>query len=119
METVNARIVDVAIEIEDHGLLTMMVTVDYGGSRQGFGGFAHHSEHYSGIGVKSLEIFIWNLLDVTGTSKLSNVVGKSVRVKKNHGLIKGIGHFLEDKWFYPSDTFQELQDTFENMTEGS
>jgi hypothetical protein len=43
METVNARIVDVAIEIEDHGLLTMMVTVDYGGSRQGFGGFANQS----------------------------------------------------------------------------
>ena len=40
IKTVNAMIRSVALEYEDHGILTCWLHLDYGGSCQGFGGYS-------------------------------------------------------------------------------
>lgn len=39
VETKNAKITGTMLGIEDHGILTAMLYLDYGGTAQGFGGY--------------------------------------------------------------------------------
>lgn len=45
-ELKNAIIKDVRVMIEDHGLLSCYVTLDYGGSCQGFGGYELYNPRF-------------------------------------------------------------------------
>jgi len=111
----NAVITNVSITNDDHGLLSAWLTLDYGGSGQGFGGyslylpktFTHHKDskgNYAGL-------FIWRCMEIGEVSEWSQLVGKSIRVRKEREFeqIKAIGHIIKDDWFYPKEEFEELE----------
>lgn len=95
MKTVNAKIESMSLGYEDHGIMTIMLTLDFGGSMQGFGG-------YGLDGAEDLQRWIKELLRVVGVERWEDLKGKYVRVEKEedwNGRITQIGHFLENKWF--------------------
>lgn len=113
--TVKNAIIDSAtITNDDHGLLTAWLTLDYGGTGQGFGGyalylpksFAHHADdpwNYAGH-------FIWRVMEVAGVSRWEDLKGKTVRVKGDWGHIEAIGHIVKDDWFNPAEDFKSMRE---------
>lgn len=111
----NAIIKSISLNSEDHGCLTAWLQLDYGGSCQGFGGyglylpksFTHHKvESFAGH-------FIYRCCEIAGVTEWSKLVGKTIRVElSEHGLggrILGIGHIVNDDWFYPKKDFEEAK----------
>lgn len=94
-ETKNAIIKSASIDMERG--VTSWIHLDYGGCGQGFGGFI--------LSGKYLHLWVTRVCEVVGVDAWSGVVGKPVRVIADHGKVHAIGHFLEDKWFYPSEEF--------------
>lgn len=102
----NARIKSVSLGIEDHGLLTAFLMLDFGGSGQGFGGY-----NLSATGKNYCAIFIRGCLDTVGVEEWSDLPGKIVRVRGGGGpglgtTIEAIGHPVEDRWFTPREAMQ-------------
>lgn len=95
-EIKNATIRNTMLGFEGHGILTAMITVDYGGSCQGFGGYRMDG------GDDFLGKSIINVLNAVGVDSWESLKGKHVRIEKEdswNGKIVRIGNFLEDKWF--------------------
>jgi hypothetical protein len=106
-EIKNAVIVDAKISADDRGCLSVWITVDYGGSMQGFGGYALYlpksSRHHKLESVAGH--FIWRVMEVAGVSDWSSIGGKTIRVRGDHGGIEAIGHIVKNDWFCPRDDF--------------
>lgn len=102
-EIKNAVITSTEIEIEDHGILTLWLNLDYGGSVQGFGGYSLDNHAFCAV-------FIRRCLEVVGVHKWSEMRGKTIRVAldKPYGLIQGIGNIIKDEWFYPRETAEKM-----------
>jgi hypothetical protein len=108
IETKNAIIT--AAYFDNERGLSAWLTLDYGGSGQGFGGYmlyapkgwrAHESKgNYAGH-------FIYRCLEVGGVSDWAKLVGRTIRVKAEHGKVHAIGHIINDDWFNPSEDFKE------------
>lgn len=107
-EIVNAKISRAFLGYEDHGILTIFLTLDYGGSGQAFGGYA--LDKYDGVEKKRVAhagcgAFVAGVLRVTECDSWEKIVGKLVRVEREssyNGRVLGIGHPLKDEWFHPS-----------------
>jgi hypothetical protein len=107
MEIKNAVIGKATITNGDHGCLSAWLTLDYGGSGQGFGGYnlysgGNNSKNYAGV-------FIDKCLKIAGVSEWSKLEGKTIRVKSEHSGVIAIGHIVEDKWFNPKEVFSEME----------
>jgi hypothetical protein len=112
----NAVIEQTMLGIEDHGLLTVYVHLDYGdGGHQGFGGYGldrpvkidgkHSHREGTAYGME----FISQIMKVAGVAKWEDLVGQHVRVDgRPFGQIKRIGHIIEDKWFHPEEDLKHL-----------
>lgn len=108
-EIQNAEIKSTMLGYEDHGILTWFLHLNFGGSGQGFGGYAMDS--YSKTKEKRipseiLGVHLQQILEVVGVEKWEDLEGKHVRIKREegwNGKIIALGNFLEDKWFNPSD----------------
>jgi hypothetical protein len=103
-EIQNAKIVGTMLGYEDHGVLTAMVTLDFGGSVQGFGGyfFQNYNEvtkrqEGTAFGVE----FIASVLKTVGVDTWEQLKGQHVRVDRDGHEIRRIGHLIENKWFTP------------------
>jgi hypothetical protein len=101
----NAVIESVEINDADRGMLTAWLHLSYGGTAQGFGGYAlylpksykHHAKiSYAGH-------FIWRCMEIAGVTSWDDVAGKTIRVEKEDkwGSIIRIGHIVKDDWFDP------------------
>ncbi len=104
----NARIKSVSLGYEDHGIMTSYLILEQGSSGQGFGGYrldAHKKQSVAGT------FWIKRVLETVGVTDWSQLVGKYIRVEgEDFGDITGIGHIVEDKWFFPAKEFQEIKD---------
>jgi hypothetical protein len=112
METKNAIIESATITNDDHGLLSAWVSLDYGGSGQGFGGYVLYLPKSFKHGGKSQPNFaghfIWRVMEVAEVSEWSKLKGKTVRVKCEHSRVHSIGHIIKDDWFCPEDDFGKM-----------
>ncbi len=103
-EIVNARIESTMLGIEDHGIMTFTIMLDYGGSAQGYGGYAMDSYDKvnkkrigSAFGIESIRA----VLEAVGVTRWEDLKGKYVRVEREggwSGKIFAIGHLIESKW---------------------
>jgi len=109
--TKNAVITHTMLGYEDHGILTAYLYLDYGGSCQGFGGYAldryvegsRQSGRSERIGTAYGCEFIIRILSVLGVDKWEKIPGTHCRVKASHEKAEAIGHILKDKWFDPQE----------------
>ncbi len=109
-ETKNAKITSTMLGIEDHGILSCMIYLDYGGSGQGFGGYAMDQwseRHGRRIGAAYGAEFILRVLHAVGVERWEDLPGKHVRVRSTYSKVHAIGHIIEDRWFSPDDLAKE------------
>lgn len=115
MEYENAMIEGVDIFVEDHGILTAMVRLRFGGSSgQSFGGYAHDQwddSKKSRVPTVSLCVFVKGVMDAVGSDAWEKLAGKPCRIGRlqKYGPIETIGHLFEDKWFNPKSAFEEIK----------
>lgn len=108
-EIKNAVIESVRLTSDDHGCLSAWLMLDYGGSGQGFGGYALYlPQTYTHHKLQSVAgHFIWRCLEIAGVSEWSKLPGKTIRVRGNHSGIEAIGHIVKDDWFCPREDFKD------------
>lgn len=110
-EIKNAIIEDVTIDTGDRGLLTVWLYLNYGGTSQGFGGFALYLPkdftHYTNKGDFAGH-FIFRCMEIAGVGQWKDMKGKTVRAKSTHGSVEEIGHIVKDDWFNPSKDFEKM-----------
>jgi hypothetical protein len=111
MEEKNAVITKASITNSDHGVLSAWLYLDYGGAGQGFGGYVLYLpksyKHHDDSNLDCTGIFIWRCLQIAGVEEWSQLQGKTIRVRADHGGVEAIGHIIKDDWFYPSKEFTE------------
>lgn len=110
----NAIIENATITNDDHGLLTAWLTLNYGGSGQGFGGYALYLPKEledSKNGIPCCGHFIWRVMEIAEVSTWATLKGKAIRVRqdKEWGKIEAIGHIVKDDWFNPSEDFEQMR----------
>lgn len=106
IRTENARIENTMLGIEDHGIMTCWVYLDYGGAARGFGGYSLDQSAGKEGHAKSI-LFIRKILETVGVGKWEELRGKYVRVRTSYNKVHAIGHIIEDKWLAPSEFFKE------------
>ena len=103
----NARINSTMLGIEDHGIFTAWLTLSGEGWGQGFGGYALDS--YDAVLGRRIDSngygleFVRGVMRAVGVDSWEKLKGSLVRVEREDGLIVGIGHIVDDMWFYPRD----------------
>lgn len=104
METKNAKITSTMLGIEDHGIFSFMLHLDYGGSGQGAGGYALDAPidkdgvFLGRVGTASGMSLIIEILKIVGVDKWEDLKGKLIRVKAEQHKVYAVGHYLNDKW---------------------
>jgi len=95
MEIRNAKIESTFLGIEDHGIFTASIMLDYG--KYGVQGFGQHDLSFKDYGIKYLR----SVLEVLEVDQWEDLIGVNVRAKIKDGMIIGIGHIVNDEWFIP------------------
>lgn len=112
IETKNAIIESASLSTGDRGFLDCWLTLDYGGSGQGFGGYVLYlPKSYSHHELKSVAgHFIFRVLEIAGVESWDKLKGRTIRVKCEHSKVHAIGHIVRDDWFNPSEDFAALKE---------
>ena len=107
LEIKNAIIEKAEITTGDRGFLDAWLSLDYGGMKQGFGGFALYLpksySHHSILSVAGHHIF--RIMEIAGVEEWSKLPGRTIRVDGTWSSINRIGHIVKDDWFSPSVDF--------------
>lgn len=114
MTVENAIITEASMHIEDHGTLTIWISVEYGNRCiQSFGGYALYLpktfEHYN---INSpAGHFIFRVLQICDVKNWDELPGKAIRIcREKTGPVKKIGHIIYDDWFCPEEDFKGVRD---------
>lgn len=111
-EISNAVIESTSISIEDHGVLTAWLFLEFGGSGCGFGGYCLGKRRGGNLSDKNYAgEFLVRVLNVVGYEKWENLKGKPLRALHTGlgGGILAIGNYLKDEWFCPSIEFKDQE----------
>lgn len=113
-ELLNAEVTNVSLNMNDHGCLTLLITlrgagwgVVYGGYCLGKGYLGADDDFFEGS-AKGMEA-IMRIMDVVGVEALEDMKGKYARIASK-GLgssVKIIGNVISDKWFDYESFFNE------------
>lgn len=113
----NAVIESVTITSEKHGVLDAWLKLDYGGSGQGFGGWALYlPKSFTHHKIESVAgHFIWRVMEIAGVTRWEHLKGKTIRVRTGSdgeftGSIVAIGHIIKDDWFAPGLDFAKPEE---------
>lgn len=90
----NARIESTFLGVEDHGIFTFNLMLDYGGSGQGFGSYGLDAwEELAGrrVGTAYGLEMIKAVLQVVGVEKWEDLEGQLVRARQTHSSVSAIG----------------------------
>ena len=106
----NALITKAWFDIE-RGCVVGWLSLDYGGSGQGFGGhvlylpddWAHAKGQFNLAGH-----FIYRCLKVAGVDRWDQIEGKTIRARADYMGVHAIGHILKEDWFCPADDFARM-----------
>jgi len=122
-EIVNARIERTQLGPESHGIFSAYLMLRFGSCGQSFGGYSldAHVESpsfggerlkapYDRIGTAYGMTFIARTMWAVGVASWEELTGKYCRIETegNGGLIRAIGHIVEDRWFRPDDMQREF-----------
>lgn len=115
MKIENARIMSADLSMEDHGVLTLWLTLGGQGWACGFGGRVLGKGYVGAKEFKGSEKGIeevMRIMDVVGVSKFSDINGKIVRVEMPDwgGTIDKIGNVIEDKWFSYKEFYERKEE---------
>jgi hypothetical protein len=112
MEEKNAVIKSARLTKGEKDILDAWLQLDYGGSGQGFGGYALYlSPDFKHHELKSVAgHFIFRVLEIAGVDSWKDLPGKSIRVKAERNKVHAIGHIIEDDWFDPKKDFDKVND---------
>lgn len=109
LEERNAKIRSTHLGREDHGIMTVMLDLEWDSGGQGFGGYAldqwQGERNASGkrVGTAYGMKFIMAILDTLEVERWEKLPGTVCRVRAEHSKVHAIGHFLKDRWFYPEN----------------
>ena len=96
-EIKNAVIKNAEITTGERGILDAWLTLDFGGTGQGFGGFALYIPksftHHNVLSVAGHHIF--RIMEIAGVEKWSQLPGKTIRVEGSWQEILRIGHIVK------------------------
>ena len=111
----NAVITSARLSTADHGVLSGWLQLDYGGSGQGFGGYALYapiagSEGCGPMGKNYAGHWIWRVLEVVGVENWDDLPRTPVRVRASHNKVVAIGHIIEDRWFEPGAEVEQIKE---------
>lgn len=103
---VNARIAHTFLGREDHGIFTIVLTLDGGGWGQGAGGVSLDEPIRDSAGkflgrvpTTLIGKHIIGIIDTLGVDQWEKVQGQHVRAERVGGTIARIGHITENRWF--------------------
>lgn len=107
METVNAKIASTMLGIEDHGIMTFFIFLEWNGGGQALGGFAldgakSREDYETRVGHGAGFIAIRKILETVGVEKWEDLKGKLIRAKIDDlgtSTPPIIGNIMEDRWF--------------------
>ena len=113
----NAVIESVRLGIERGFMLDSWIFVDYGGSGQGFGGYALYLDKES-RNFKSQQNYaghwLYRCMEIAGVESWKAMEGKAIRVRLSEeglgGTIEAIGHIIKDDWFCPGEDFKKMRE---------
>lgn len=112
VEIRNAVIESARITNDDHNLLSVWLSLDYGGSGQGFGGYSLYLppsfKHHDPSGPNYAGHFIWRVMEIADVSEWGKLAGKTIRVRCEHSKVHAIGHIVKDDWFWPGRDFETM-----------
>lgn len=115
MEIKNAIITSTMLGIEDHGIMSFYLYLDYGNSAQGAGGYSLDTPIKKGdtflrrVGTAEGLSLIMEILQIVDVEKWEDLKGRHIRVKADHDKVYAIGHFLKDKWLNFEQFFSEIK----------
>ena len=121
MEIKNAKIKDTMLGIEDHGIMTFMLHLDYEGSGQGAGGYSldtpikKDGQHWQRVGTAGGMNLVMEIMKVVGVSKWEDLKGKYIRAQADQRKVHAIGHFLKDEWLDFGEYFEEFKTEIEPL----
>jgi hypothetical protein len=123
LEIVNARITSAKITFDRDIFLSCWLMLGYEGAGQGYGGYVlggapSESKNFSaGDHANQPNLaahWIAHVMAIGEVTDFSNLTGKVIRVAKDsdkfNAKIVGIGHAIEDKWFFQEQEFAALRD---------
>lgn len=95
IEIKNGIIDDTFLGIEEYGIFTFYLHLDYGTSTQNLGGWVLATEY--GECGKNLQL-IRRILNIVGVDRWEKLLGKYVRVKADLDMVHAIGNILNEDW---------------------
>ncbi len=110
-KTKNAIIERTMLGIEDHGILTCVLTLDYGGVLQGFGTYEldeYDESKKRRCGTAWGMEFVRRVLETLECESWEELRGKHCRAVADHCKVYRIGHIIKERWFEPEVDLKEF-----------
>lgn len=113
-EIVNAKITSTMLGLEDHGIMTCTLFLEFANGGCGYGGYAldtYDEVKKMRVGTAAGLDAIMQLMKTLEVEKWEDLKGKYVRCETTGwgGTVTNIGHLIKNKWFSFKEFFDECK----------